>query len=159
MHRRIIARLDPRSWSFPFIVSLSLSLVALLLIARFVRPVPPDTLAMTTGMEGGSFVVFAERYRQVLARDGIRVELRRSSGVVENLRLLSDESQKIDASFVQGAVGKEEIGANLVSLGQSDLHTAVGFLSGRRDPRRPFTAQRETDRHRAQGKRHPKSWQ
>jgi TRAP-type uncharacterized transport system substrate-binding protein len=72
---------------------------------------------MTTGMEGGSFVVFAERYRQVLARDGIRVELVRSSGVVENLRLLSDESEKIDASFVQGAIGKDAIGANLVSLG------------------------------------------
>ncbi len=72
---------------------------------------------MTTGMEGGSFVVFAERYRQVLARDGIRVKLIPSSGMVENLRLLSDESHGVDASFVQGAIGRGEIAANLVSLG------------------------------------------
>ena len=117
MYRRIIKRLASRSWSPAFILSLSISLVTLLLIYQFVRPIPPDTLIMTTGMEGGSFVVFAERYRQVLARDGIQVELLPSSGVVENLRLLSDESQKIDASFVQGAIGKNEIGTNLVSLG------------------------------------------
>jgi TRAP-type uncharacterized transport system substrate-binding protein len=117
MNRRIINRLVPRSWSPAFIVSLSISVVVLLLIYHFVRPIPPDTLTMTTGMEGGSFVVFAERYRQVLARDGIQVKLHPSSGVVENLRLLSDESQKIDASFVQGAIGKNEIGENLVSLG------------------------------------------
>ena len=35
---------------------------------RFIQPVPPRTLTMTTGMEGGSFVIFGERYREVLAR-------------------------------------------------------------------------------------------
>ena len=117
MVRSVIKRLAPRSRSTAVIVSLSISLIALLLIVLFVRPIPPNTLIMTTGMEGGSFVVFAERYRQVLARDGIHVKLLPSSGVVENLRLLNDESQEIDASFVQGAIGKGEIGANLVSLG------------------------------------------
>ncbi len=72
---------------------------------------------MTTGMEGGSFVVFAERYRQVLAREGIRVNLLPSSGATENLKLLSDKSQKVDASFIQGAMGKSEIASNLTSLG------------------------------------------
>ena len=96
---------------------MSITLISLLLIYYFVRPIPPDTLNMTTGMEGGSFVVFAERYRQVLARDGIQVNLIPSSGVVENLRLLSDESHGVDASFVQGAIGKGEIAANLMSLG------------------------------------------
>jgi TRAP-type uncharacterized transport system substrate-binding protein len=96
---------------------MSIILASLLLIYHFVRPIPPDTLTMTTGMEGGSFVVFAERYRQVLARDGIRVKLLPSSGMVENLRLLSDESHGVDASFVQGTIGKGEIAANLLSLG------------------------------------------
>ena len=117
MHRKIIRILSPKSWTPGFIVSMSITLVSLLLIYYFVRPIPPDTLTMTTGMEGGSFVVFAERYRQVLARDGIRVNLIPSSGVVENLRLLSDESHGVDASFIQGAIGKGEIAANLMSLG------------------------------------------
>ncbi len=117
MIRKIIRRLSPRSWTLGFTVSMSIMLVTLLLIYYFVRPIPPDTLTMTTGMEGGSFVVFAERYRQVLARDGIRVKLLPSSGMVENLRLLSNESQGVDASFVQGAIGRGELAANLMSLG------------------------------------------
>jgi TRAP-type uncharacterized transport system substrate-binding protein len=117
MDRKNVGRLAPRPWTTRFIVSMSIILVSFLLIYHFVRPIPPDTLTMTTGMEGGSFVVFAERYRQVLARDGIRVKLLPSSGMVENLRLLSDESHGVDASFVQGAIGKGEIAANVVSLG------------------------------------------
>ena len=117
MNRRIIERLTPRSWSPAFVVSMSIALVFILLTYYLIRPLPPNTLTMTTGMEGGSFVVFAERYRQVLARDGIRVNLRPSSGVVENLRLMSDESLGVDASFVQGALDKSEIAANLMSLG------------------------------------------
>ena len=117
MDRKIIERLSPRSWTPRLIVLMSITLVSLLLIYHFVRPIPPNTLIMTTGMEGGSFVVFAERYRQVLARDGIRVKLLPSSGVVENLRLLNDESHGVDASFAQGAIDKGEIASNLVSLG------------------------------------------
>jgi len=117
MNRKIIARLSPKAWTPGYVVSACITLAAILLIAHFVRPIPPDTLTMTTGMEGGSFVAFAERYRQVLARDGIRVRLLPSSGMVENLRLLSDGAHGVDASFVQGAVGKGELSTNLMSLG------------------------------------------
>ena len=61
---------------------------------HFVQPIPPNTLVMSTGRELGSFVLFGERYRQVLARNGIRVKLLPSSGAVENLRRLMDQSQK-----------------------------------------------------------------
>jgi len=60
---------------------------------HFVRPIPPRTLTMTTGMEGGSFVVLGERYRQVLAREGIQLQLLASSGSIENLTRLKDESK------------------------------------------------------------------
>ena len=117
MDRKIIKRLSPRSWKPRFILLISIILVSLLLIYYFVRPIPPDTLTMTTGMEGGSFIVFAEQYRQVLARDGVRVKLVPSSGMVENLRLLGHDSHKVDASFIQGVIGKGEGTKNLVSLG------------------------------------------
>jgi TRAP-type uncharacterized transport system substrate-binding protein len=115
--RKIIDSLSPRSWKPRFLLSISIILLSLLLIYYFVRPIPPDTLTMTTGMEGGSFVVFAEQYRQVLARDGVRVKLIPSSGMVENLRLLSHDSHGVDASFIQGVIGKGEVSKNLVSLG------------------------------------------
>jgi TRAP-type uncharacterized transport system substrate-binding protein len=46
---------------------------------HFVRPIPPRTLTMTTGMEGGSYAVIGERYRQVLARDRVCFMLSRAS--------------------------------------------------------------------------------
>jgi len=84
---------------------------------HFVRPIPPRTLTMTTGMEGGSFAVLGERYRQVLARDGIQLRLLASSGSVENLTRLKDESKIIEVGFVQGGIGKAEPASKLVSLG------------------------------------------
>jgi len=80
-------------------------------------PMPPETLVMTTGMEGGTFSVIGERYRQVLAREGIQVRLLPSSGSVENLKRLSDKDSKVDVGFVQGGVAKPEETAHLVSLG------------------------------------------
>ena len=84
---------------------------------HFVRPIPPRTLTMTTGMEGGSFAVLGERYRQVLARDGIQLRLLASSGSVENLTRLKDESKAVEVGFVQGGIGKAEPASKLVSLG------------------------------------------
>ena len=84
---------------------------------HFVQPIPPRTLTMTTGMEGGAYAVIGERYRQVLARDGIHLRLLASSGSVENLARLRDESKPVDAGFVQGDVGRVDTGSKLMSLG------------------------------------------
>jgi TRAP-type uncharacterized transport system substrate-binding protein len=84
---------------------------------RFVQPIPPKTLVMSTGSENNAFALFGERYRQVLARNGIRVKLLPSSGAVENLNRLIDRSQKVNAGFVQDGMGKIEGTSNLVSLG------------------------------------------
>ena len=84
---------------------------------HFVLPAPPRTLVMTTGMEGGSYTVFGERYREVLARDQVRLELRPSSGSVENLKRLMDKSLAVDVGFVQGGTSSSAEAKNLVSLG------------------------------------------
>lgn len=84
---------------------------------HFVRPMPPRTLTMTTGMGGGSYAALGERYRQVLARNGIQLQLLPSSGSVENLTRLRDESTPVDVGFVQGGIGKAETASKLVSLG------------------------------------------
>jgi TRAP transporter TAXI family solute receptor len=84
---------------------------------RFIQPIPPKTLTLTTGMKGGSYVIFGERYRQVLARDGIDLKLLPSTGSMDNLRRLSDGSRSVDAGFVQDGMGRVEDPSNVVSLG------------------------------------------
>src|ERR1700754_1699988 len=56
--------------------------------ARFVRPAPPSTIVMTVGREGVAYDEFAKRYREILKRNGITLELHRSSGAVENYERL-----------------------------------------------------------------------
>ncbi len=117
MGRNKIRELSLRGWLKFFIPVLLILVIVSWASYRFVRPIPPKTLVMSTGMAHGAFVYFGERYRQVLARNGIRVKLLPSSGAIENLRRLRDDSQKVDAGFVQDGMG--EIGdlSNLISLG------------------------------------------
>jgi TRAP-type uncharacterized transport system substrate-binding protein len=117
MRRNKIRELTPRAAAFIFIPVLLIIALVCWASYRFIQPVPPRTLSMTTGTEGGSFVIFGERYRQILARDGVHLKLLPSTGAVDNLRRLKDESRSIDAGFVQDGMGKTEEPSNLESLG------------------------------------------
>jgi len=111
--------------------------VALIAIAafwiayQFVRPAPPRALTMTTGAEGGAYRAYGERYRAILARYDIDLQLRASSGSVENLRRLQDESSGVDVGFVQsGVLGGGDPGG-LVSLGSLYYEPLWVFYRGR----------------------------
>jgi TRAP transporter TAXI family solute receptor len=117
MGRHKIRELTPRAWLTALIPILVISVLIFWVSNRYLHPIPPKTLVMTTGMEGGSYSVIGERYRQILARNEIHLKLLPSSGSVENLRRLGDVSQAVDVGFVQGGMGKMEEASNLVSLG------------------------------------------
>ena len=77
---------------------LTVAVVALSL--RFMDPFPPNRIVLATGQPGGAYDGFGREYQSRLAREGLRVELRRTAGSVENLeRLLRSE---VDVAFVQG---------------------------------------------------------
>jgi uncharacterized protein len=66
---------------------------------RFMDPFPPNRIVLATGQPGGAYDSFGREYQSRLAREGLRVELRRTAGSVENLeRLLRGE---VDVAFVQ----------------------------------------------------------
>ena len=117
MRRQSIKQLTFSGWTITLFAILLVVLFLSWMSYRFLEPFPPTTLVMVTGREGGSNAAFGELYRQVLARDGIHIELRPTSGALENLSLLEDKSQPVDAGFVQGTVGRVEESSDLVSLG------------------------------------------
>ena len=117
MGRNKLRELPSRVLSIVLMVVLFIIVLLFWVSYHYVKPFPPKSLVMATGMQGGGFAFFGERYRQILARDNIRLELRLSSGAVENLRLLRDKSQKVEAGFVQGGIAKSEETSDLVSLG------------------------------------------
>jgi TRAP transporter TAXI family solute receptor len=73
---------------------------------QFVEPAPPRHLVITTGKEDGAYYEFAKRYQEILARDGITLEILTSEGSGENLRRLRQGEAQI--GFVQGGGWPQE---------------------------------------------------
>ena len=95
------------SWRDALVVgvpTLVLVVLAFWIASRFVQPAPPDRLVMATGAAGGAYQRYGEQYRRHLAKYGVTLELRPSSGAVENFALLRDG--KVDVAFVQGGAGE-----------------------------------------------------
>jgi TRAP-type uncharacterized transport system substrate-binding protein len=93
--------------------------VGVLLWALFValRPLPGRDVTIATGPPGSAYAQVAERYREILARDGVRLRLVPTKGAVENLERLRDPRSGVDAGFVQAGTTDERESPDLVSLG------------------------------------------
>ena len=100
----------------PFIV---LAVAALVAAYWIVDPSPPRKLVMATGPEASDYERFGERYKQILARHGIQVELRNTEGSRDNLRALRDEKSDVQVAFVRSAAAprREAATEGLVSIG------------------------------------------
>ena len=97
-------------------VSVSIVLV-FALVLTLANSLPPGTVRMATGAEGSIERQVAERYRQILARQGVRVDLVATRGSVENVTRLRAPRGGVDVAFVQGGVTSAEDAPELVSLG------------------------------------------
>ncbi|MDR2240215.1 MAG: ABC transporter substrate-binding protein [Zoogloeaceae bacterium] len=87
------------------------------LAAQFIQPAPPGYVYISSGMPGDSYEVYVERYRQVLARNGIELRERNSAGAAENLSRLLDENDDTEVAFVQSGLADGVDVSTLYSLG------------------------------------------
>jgi uncharacterized protein len=117
MGRQKIKQLTLSTWSVTFFAILLIVVFLSWMSYRFLQPFPPKTFVMATGRANGSYAAFGKLFQQALARDGVHVVLRPTSGAVENLKLLKDRSQDVKVGFVQGTADGIEESSNLVSLG------------------------------------------
>jgi TRAP-type uncharacterized transport system substrate-binding protein len=94
-------------------------LVAAALAAVFavMSPTPPRTVVMTAGPEGSAYSEVGERYREILAHNGIELRLLPSAGAVENLDRLRDPRSGVSVGFVQGGTTNHRQSPELESLG------------------------------------------
>ncbi|MGN6318979.1 TAXI family TRAP transporter solute-binding subunit [Trinickia sp.] len=104
---RFVARVIAVSWR-DLAVSMGpivlISAAAIWLAIRLIQPAPPNTLTMTAGPPGSSFWNSAQRYKTILARNGITLKVLPSAGSLENLERLSDPKASVDVGFVQSGV-------------------------------------------------------
>ena len=91
---------------------------------------PPRTLVMATGPEGGATQEFGERYRPVLAREGLDLRLLPTAGAVENLASLRDPRSGVSLAFVEAGIASKEDSSDLVSLGAVCFEPLWFFFRG-----------------------------
>lgn len=109
-----------------------LSSVAIWLAIWFIHPAPPSTITIATGPEHSNFWNTAEKYRKILARNGIHLKIVTSEGSLDNLRKLNDPNSGVDVGFVQGGVAADVAIDKLMSLGSISYVPVSVFYRGRK---------------------------
>ena len=83
-------------------------------------PAPPSKIAIAGSFKGGHYQSLALRYKAILARAHVAVDVRATGGAMENLKLLNDRNSGIQIAFVQGGVANGDQAPDLLSLGRID---------------------------------------
>jgi TRAP transporter TAXI family solute receptor len=109
---------------------LALILVAVWLAFRYVQPAPPDVIILTAGPEGSSYQNNARKYKKIIERNGIQVQILESHGALENLQRLADPGFKVDVGFVQGGLKDDLNTERLRSLGSIQTQPLLVFYRG-----------------------------
>jgi len=98
------------------------------------EPLPPRTVVMATGAQGGAYAEAARRYQAVLARHGVHLELRATNGGVDNLQLLRDPKSGVSIALAQGGLTTATESPDVVSLGTVFYEPVWVFLRGTQSP-------------------------
>lgn len=134
---RFVARVIAVSWR-DLIVTMgpivAVSGAAIWLAIRLIQPAPPDTLTITAGPPGSSFWNAAERYKAILARNGVKLKVLPSAGSIQNLERLSDPNASIDVGFVQS-------GVTLATLAPASASSGAAQASNAAQPASPASAE------------------
>ena len=93
------------------------------LALNYFIPAPPSKITIATGQKNQTYDAIGNKYREILARSGIKVEVRQTNGGIENIQLLNDRKSGIDVAFSQGGVDNAAQSPDLLSLGRINYQT------------------------------------
>jgi TRAP-type uncharacterized transport system substrate-binding protein len=95
-----------------------LLLVAFWVAAQFIAPAPPKRFAIAAASKGSPYFEAAQRYGRILEDNGVTLEVRETTGSLENVALLADPSSPVAAAFVQGGIASGKDVPNARSIGR-----------------------------------------
>jgi TRAP transporter TAXI family solute receptor len=110
-------RRSPKDYLSYFAPAFVLTLAGFVIAYQFVDPAPPRRITIATGQPSGAYYEMGQKYSRILARDGVTLEVKSTTGSKENLNLLAEEGSGVDIIFMQGGVGHTGHSGDLVSLG------------------------------------------
>lgn len=109
---------------------LAIGLMVSVAVYAFIHVAVPTTLTITSGPVGSSFHRNAEKYKKILARDGVTLTVLPSNGSPENLKKLIAPQSGVDVGFVLGGEVKEAKVTALMSLGSVNYQPLLIFYQG-----------------------------
>ena len=83
-------------------------------------PTPPSKIIIAGSFKDGHFKSLGHRYKEVLARSHVQVDVRTTGGSVENLKLLNDPRSGVQIAFMQEGITNAKQAPDLLSLGRID---------------------------------------
>lgn len=95
-----------------------LLVTALATVVYLADPLPPRRVTLGTGQVNTTFDVLGKRYVEYFRRHGVELELRSTSGTLENIALL--RQGKLDVGFSLSGATTPEDNERLLSLGSVD---------------------------------------
>jgi TRAP-type uncharacterized transport system substrate-binding protein len=95
----------------------ALTAVGIWLTFLLLRPTPPRSVAMAIDPEGSFSAELGNRYRELLARDGINLRLVPTAGAVESMARLRNPKSGISIAIIPGGISNHQDSPELVSLG------------------------------------------
>jgi TRAP transporter TAXI family solute receptor len=115
LRARFVSLRDLLATAWPIIL---ITAIGFVVAYQFVQPAPPRHVTISTGGESGAYYAYAKRYAQLLAANGITLEVQTSAGSLQNLARL--KSGEADIALIQGGVTevlKADEESELLSLG------------------------------------------
>jgi TRAP-type uncharacterized transport system substrate-binding protein len=129
----LVARFVAISWrdlAVSFGPILIISAIAIYVAVRLIQPAPPTTLTMAAGPKGSTFWVAAQKYKEILARNRITLNVLETEGSLDNYRRLTDPHTDIDVGFVQDGIAPSKTTDDLMSLGSVSYVPVAIFYRG-----------------------------
>lgn len=111
-------------------VILGTGAVLTVLLFIYVNASAPTSITITSGPVGSVFEKNAEKYKAILAKEGVTLKVLPSEGSVENLQRLLDPKQKVDVGFVLSGEVKGTQIEHLWSLGSVSYQPLMVFYRG-----------------------------
>ena len=99
LRARFVSIRDLLATAWPIIL---ITAVGFVVAYQFVQPAPPRHITISTGSESGAYYAYAKRYAQLLAANGITLEVQTSAGSLQNLERL--KNGEADIALIQGGV-------------------------------------------------------
>lgn len=92
---------------------------------------PPTSISMASGPKDSSYYRNAQRYKDLLAKQGIKVNIIETEGSIDNLQRLLKPGSKIDIGFVQSNLPPNTDVSQLMSLGSIFNQPLFVFYRGK----------------------------